>query len=503
MYTPEFDYHKAGSVAEAIELLGSHPDARLLAGGHSLIPLMRLRLARPATIIDIGGVAELKGISINGDTIRIGALTTHGEIASSHAMRNANPMMAEAANGIGDPQVRNRGTIAGNIAHADPASDWGTVLTALEASIEVQGPNGSRTVAVEDFFQGPFTTALADNEVITAIQVPALSSHVHNGGHGHDHGHDHPHEEPAAAAHDHGHDHPHEEPAAAAHDHGHDHPHEEPAAAAHDHGHGHPHEEPAAAAHDHGHDHPHEEPAAAAQDHGHDHPHEEPAAAAHDHGHDHPHEEPAAAAHDHGHDHPHEEPAAAAHDHGHDHPHEEPAAAAHDHGHGHPHEEPAAAAHDHSHDHPHEEPAAAAHDHGHDHSHEEPAAAQDHGHEHGPSLADIHGEVGEYAKMAHPASFYPVVGGAVIVTVENSRCTAARIAVGGLVPKPMRARSVEAALTGKELTEANISEAVSHLADDLGDDIIGDIFASAEYRRVMAPVEVKHALYHAIGLAHH
>ena len=446
MYTPEFDYHKAGSVAEAIELLGSHPDARLLAGGHSLIPLMRLRLARPATLIDIGGVAELKGISINGDTIRIGALTTHGEIASSHAMRNANPLMAEAANGIGDPQVRNRGTIAGNIAHADPASDWGTVLTALEASIEVQGPNGSRTVAVEDFFQGPFTTALADNEVITAIQVPALSSHVHNGDHGH--------EEPAAEAHGHGH--PHEEPAAAAHDHGHDHPHEEPAAAAHDHGHGHPHEEPAAAAHDHGHDHPHEEPAAAAHDHGHDHPHEEPAAAAHDHGHDHPHEEPAAA-----------------HDHGHDHPHEEPAAAAHDHGHGHPHEEPAA------------------------------AEAQDHGHEHGPSLADIHGEVGEYAKMAHPASFYPVVGGAVIITVENSRCTAARIAVGGLVPKPLRARSVEAALTGKELTEANISEAVSHLADDLGDDIIGDIFASAEYRRVMAPVEVKHALYHAIGLAHH
>ena len=431
MYTPEFDYHKAGSVAEAIELLGSHPDARLLAGGHSLIPLMRLRLARPATLIDIGGVAELKGISINGDTIRIGALTTHGEIASSRAMRNANPMMAEAANGIGDPQVRNRGTIAGNIAHADPASDWGTVLTALEASIEVQGPNGSRTVAVEDFFQGPFTTALADNEVITAIQVPALTSHVHNGGHGHGH------EEPAAAQ-----------------DHDHDHPHEEPAAAAHDHGHDHPHEEPAAAAHDHGHDHPHEEPAAAAQNHDHDHPHEEPAAAAHDHGHDHPHEEPAAA-----------------HDHGHDHPHEEPAAAAHDHGHGHP--------------------------------HEEPAAAQDHGHEHGPSLADIHGEVGEYAKMAHPASFYPVVGGAVIVTIENSRCTAARIAVGGLVPKPMRARSVEAALTGKELTEANISEAVSHLADDLGDDIIGDIFASAEYRRVMAPVEVKHALYHAIGLAHH
>ena len=482
MYTPEFDYHKAGSVAEAIELLGSHPDARLLAGGHSLIPLMRLRLARPATIIDIGGVAELKGISINGDTIRIGALTTHGEIASSHAMRNANPMMAEAANGIGDPQVRNRGTIAGNIAHADPASDWGTVLTALEASIEVQGPNGSRTVAVEDFFQGPFTTALADNEVITAIQVPALSSHVHNGGHGHG-------PSPRGTRRRRPRPRPRPSPRGTRRRGPRPRPRPSPRGTRRRRPRPRPRPSPRGTRRRRPRPRPRTIPTR--------NPPPPP-----DHVHDHPHEEPAAAA-AHGHGHPHEEPAAAAHDHGHDHPHEEPAAAAHDHGHGHPHEEPAAAAHGHGHDHPHEEPAAAAHDHGHDHPHEEPAAAQDHGHEHGPSLADIHGEVGEYAKMAHPASFYPVVGGAVIVTVENSRCTAARIAVGGLVPKPMRARSVEAALTGKELTEANISEAVSHLADDLGDDIIGDIFASAEYRRVMAPVEVKHALYHAIGLAHH
>ena len=197
MYAAEFDYYKASSVAEAIQLLNSHPEAKLLAGGHSLIPLMKLRLARPPAVIDIGGVAALKGISVNNNSIRIGALTTHREIASSHDLRHANPLMSEVAGGIGDDQVRNRGTIGGNIAHADPASDWGTVLTALEATIEVQGPNGTRSIAVEDFFVGAFTTALAETEVITSVQVPVLSRHDHNGGHGHEHEH----------GHDHGHDH--------------------------------------------------------------------------------------------------------------------------------------------------------------------------------------------------------------------------------------------------------------------------------------------------------
>ena len=374
MFAAEFDYHKASSVAEAIQLLDAHPDSKLLAGGHSLIPLMKLRLARPPAVIDIGSVASLKGITVNNGSIRIGALTTHGEIASSRDIRHGNPLVAEAARGIGDPQVRNRGTIAGNIAHADPASDWGTVLTALDATIEVQGPNGTRTIAVGDFFQGAFTTSLAPNEVVTGIQVPVLSRHIHDGGHGHEH--------------------------------------------ESEHGHGHE------------------------SEHGHEHESE--------HGHEHESE--------HGHEHESE--------HGHEHESE----------HGHEHE--------------------SEHGQGHDHG-------DDHGHDHGPDLSQIHGEVGEYAKMSHPASFYPVIGGAVVITVEDSRCTAAKIAVGGLVPSPTRAPSVEHALVGRELTMANISAAVDLLTDDLGSDIIGDVFASADFRSIIAPVEVKHALYHAIGLAHH
>jgi CO/xanthine dehydrogenase FAD-binding subunit len=116
---------------------------------------------------------------------------------------------------------------------------------------------------------------------------------------------------------------------------------------------------------------------------------------------------------------------------------------------------------------------------------------------------EIHGQVGEYAKMAHPATFYAVVGGAVIVTLENNRCTAARVAVGGLTPSPVRARSVETALVGRELTMENISQAVTNLPDDLGDDIIGDVYASADFRRQVVGVEVKHALLHATGVSHH
>ena len=302
MFPAEFNYHKAGSVAEAIQLLEADPDAKLLAGGHSLIPLMKLRLARPSAVIDIGGVADLKGISIDDGVIRIGALTTHGEIASSQEVRDGNTLMAEAAGGIGDAQVRNRGTIGGNIAHADPASDWATVLTALEATIEVQGPGGSRVVAVGDFFEGAFETALASNEVVTAVRVPVLSRHDHGDGH---------------------------------------------------------------------------------------------------------------------------------------------------------------------------------------------------------DIGNVHGDLGEYAKMSHPASFYPVVGAAVVVSVQGGRCTGAKIALGGLVPSPVRAPSVEQALVGQELNAANISAAVDHLGDDLGGQLIGDIYASAEYRGRVAPVEVRHALLHAIGLGHH
>ena len=292
MFAAEFEYRKAGSIAEAVQLLADNPDAKILAGGHSLIPLMRFRLARPETVIDIGGIAGLKGVSVSDGTIRIGALTTHAEIANSAEVERSNGLLAEAARGIGDPAVRNRGTIGGNLAHADPSSDWGTVLTALGASVHVQGPSGSRTVDASDFIEDAFATALADNEIITTITVPTLAAN----------------------------------------------------------------------------------------------------------------------------------------------------------------------------------------------------------------------QRAEYAKMAHPASFYSVVGGAVVVTMDGDRCTAASVAVGGLTPRPVKAPAVEAALTGTRLTADNIATATAHLGEDItaaGVDIIGDIYASAGYRARVAPVEVKHALMHAIGLAHH
>lgn len=289
MYAPEFDYHKASSVAEAIQLLGAHEGAKLLAGGHALIPLLKLRLARPPALIDISGIAELKGITINDGTIRIGPLTTHWEIASSHDLEHANSLLAEAAGVIGDTQVRNRGTIGGNITHADPASDWPAVLTALDASFTVQGPSGSRTVAPGDFFVGPLTTSLAENEVLTSIEVPTLSHH----------------------------------------------------------------------------------------------------------------------------------------------------------------------------------------------------------------------QRAEYAKMAHPASSFSVVGAAVVVTVDNNRVTAARIALSGLVPVPVRATSVETALVGKELTSENIAAAAEQVSNDLRGEVLGDFYASAEYRKAMAAVEIRHALFHATEVAHH
>ena len=176
MFAAEFEYRKAGSIAEAVQLLSDNPGAKILAGGHSLIPLMRFRLARPEVVIDIGGIANLRGITVSGDTINIGALTTHAEIAASVDVQQANGLLAEAAGGIGDPAVRNRGTIGGNLAHADPASDWATVLTALGASVSAQGPAGSRTIAVSDLVEDAFTTVLAEDELITTVSVPALAA---------------------------------------------------------------------------------------------------------------------------------------------------------------------------------------------------------------------------------------------------------------------------------------------------------------------------------------
>ena len=300
MFAAEFEYRKAGSIAEAVQLLSENPDAKLLAGGHSLIPLMRFRLARPEMLIDIGAIDALRGISVSDDAITLGALTTHAAIAANPDVARANGLLAEAAGGIGDPAVRNRGTIGGNLAHADPASDWATVLTALGATVSVQGTAGARDIPAADFVADAFATALAEDEIITSVTVPALASN----------------------------------------------------------------------------------------------------------------------------------------------------------------------------------------------------------------------QRAEYAKMAHPASFYAVVGGAVVVTLDGNaagngdgaRCTAASVAVGGLTPRPVKAPSVEQALTGHVLTLDTIAAAAARLGDDLaaaGVDLIGDVYASAEYRAGVAPVEIRHALLHAIGLAHH
>ena len=173
MFAADFEYYRAGSVAEAGRLLAAHPGAKLLAGGHSLIPLLKLRLAAPVAVVDIGRIAELRGIASDPDGLTIGALTAHAEIAASADVQAHAAALAEAAGQIGDPAVRNRGTIGGNIAHADPASDLPTVLIALGATFAVSGPGGDRTVSAGDFFQGVMMTVLGEHELLTSIRVPA------------------------------------------------------------------------------------------------------------------------------------------------------------------------------------------------------------------------------------------------------------------------------------------------------------------------------------------
>lgn len=170
MYPAKFDYVRAGSVEEAIALLGDNEDAKLLAGGHSLIPVMKLRLAQPEMLIDIGRIDGIKGICAGDGKVAIGALTTHSEVESSSDLPAVLP---EAASMIGDPSVRNRGTVGGNVAHADPASDLPTVFMALNASFNVTGAGGSRTISADNFFTGLFETALGEGEVLTSVEVSA------------------------------------------------------------------------------------------------------------------------------------------------------------------------------------------------------------------------------------------------------------------------------------------------------------------------------------------
>ena len=287
MYSSNFDYYRARSLADAHALMAAHPGAKVLAGGHSLLPLLKLRLAAPLAVVDIGRVPELRGITRQGDQIAIGALTTHAELAASADLRAAAPALSQAAAMIGDPAVRNRGTIGGNVAHADPASDLPTVLVALNARVIVAGPNGQRSVPAEEFFTGIMMTALEDDEILIAVQVPA----------------------------------------------------------------------------------------------------------------------------------------------------------------------------------------------------------------------GVRGQGSAYEKFSHPASRYAVIGAAALVSVKDGKCAAARVAIGGLLPSARRVTAVEGALTGKALSDATIADAANRVASDLGNDVSGDLFASAEYRSAMAPVYVKRAIAAAAARA--
>jgi carbon-monoxide dehydrogenase medium subunit len=172
MYAAHFNYHRPKTLAEATRLLQANKDAKLLAGGHSLLPAMKLRVAGPGTLVDIGAIEELSGISVDGAALRIGALTTHASIAASAEVRERCPVLAEAAAEIGDLQVRNRGTIGGALAHADPAADFPTVVVALGATLAAAGTAGSREIPAESFFKDLFTTDLTSTEVLTAVRVP-------------------------------------------------------------------------------------------------------------------------------------------------------------------------------------------------------------------------------------------------------------------------------------------------------------------------------------------
>jgi carbon-monoxide dehydrogenase medium subunit len=174
MIPATFEYRRVGSVDEAIELLAGDEDAKLLAGGHSLIPAMKLRIARPSLLVDLGRLDELRYVREDGDRVAIGALTRHGQLVSDPVLVGVCPVIPEAAALVGDPQVRHRGTIGGSVAHGDPAGDLGTVLLTLDAELVAQGPDGERTIPASEFFIGPFETALGPHEVLKEIRVPKV-----------------------------------------------------------------------------------------------------------------------------------------------------------------------------------------------------------------------------------------------------------------------------------------------------------------------------------------
>jgi aerobic carbon-monoxide dehydrogenase medium subunit len=175
MIPAAFDYEVAESTGHAIELLGDRDDAKLLAGGHSLLPLLRLRLTRPSLLVDVGRLSELSYVRDAGASLAIGALTRHHDVATAPLVQEHVPLLSYAAGLIGDPQVRHRGTIGGSLAHGDPASDLPAIVLALDGEIDIAGASGVRTVAAADFFRGVFETAAGPGELVTEVRVPKLS----------------------------------------------------------------------------------------------------------------------------------------------------------------------------------------------------------------------------------------------------------------------------------------------------------------------------------------
>ncbi|MDX6491821.1 MAG: aerobic carbon-monoxide dehydrogenase medium subunit [Gaiellaceae bacterium] len=175
MIPAPFDYEVAESVEHAISLLGSRDDTKALAGGHSLLPLLRLRLARPSLLVDVGRLDDLSYVRDAGDSIAIGALTRHHDVVNAPLLQEHNPLVAYAAGLIGDPQVRHRGTIGGSLAHGDPASDLPAVALALDCEIDITGRGGVRTVPASEFFLGVFQTAVGADELVTEVRIPKQS----------------------------------------------------------------------------------------------------------------------------------------------------------------------------------------------------------------------------------------------------------------------------------------------------------------------------------------
>ena len=173
MYPAAFEYHAPTSVKEAIGLLGKlGEDAKLLAGGHSLVPMMKFRLAQPKHLIDLRKVPGLSGIKQDGNALVIGAMTTHWEVESSPVVKSKLPVLSEVAGVIGDPAVRNKGTVGGSAAHADPAADWPAAMIALGVEFVCEGPKGRRTVKVDEWFKGLMATAVKEDEILVEIRVP-------------------------------------------------------------------------------------------------------------------------------------------------------------------------------------------------------------------------------------------------------------------------------------------------------------------------------------------